>query len=679
MSTDFFAQQDAARRRTGLLIFYFFLATLLIIVAVYSVVAATGVFARSQQSPHGQTPSPSARPQPPPLWDPVLFGWVSLGTLAVIFGGSAYKTAELNFGGESVARMLGGRRVNPDSADPDERKLLNVVEEMAIASGSPVPTVYVLDNESAINAFAAGFTPGDAVIGVTRGAIELLTRDELQGVMAHEFSHIFNGDMRLNIRLIGILHGILLIALIGYVLIRTALASSGNRSRSRNSKDGGGALALVAIGAALVAIGYIGVFFGRLIKSAVSRQREFLADASAVQFTRNPDGIAGALKKIGGLSRGSRIADAHAEEASHMFFGNAVGFLPLKLLSTHPPLEVRIKRIDPSFDGTFPKVQRPGREEAKRETRRDTASRETQGSRRRRGAGPISAGGLDAIGGPRLPVNMALLLASIGEVQESHLEYARSLLESLPGDLRTSVHQPPGAQAAIYLLLLDRDPEVRDTQQNYLDQHAPADIRERMQQLKSSVKELSAAARVPLVEMTFPALRTLSLEEYTTFRRNVKFLVEADRRMALFEYTLQRMLQRHLDDHFAQRKPTVVQYFSLRPLLDDCAALLSALAYVGNDDDQAAADAFHSAARTLEAGNSPLTMLPRESCRLKVVDDALTRLAVASPQIKKRVLTAALACVSADRQITTPEAELLRAIADSLDCPLPPLVLPDTQ
>ncbi len=268
---DFFASQDRARRNTGLLIFYFVIAVALIIVSIYAVLAAAFVGFADPRT--GVTP-----------WSAELFLLVALGTIAVVSLGSLYKTYSLSSGGRAVAEMFGGRLIDPTTSDPQQRRVLNVVEEMAIASGTPVPPVYVMADERGINAFAAGFAPSDAVIAVTQGTIDNLTRDELQGVVAHEFSHILRGDMRLNIRLMGVLYGILVISMIGWIIFRST--AGGGRMYARNDKKGGNPLPLV--GLALFVIGYVGVFFGKLIKSAVSRQREYLADASAVQFTRNP-------------------------------------------------------------------------------------------------------------------------------------------------------------------------------------------------------------------------------------------------------------------------------------------------------------------------------------------------------------------------------------------------------
>ena len=375
------------------------------------------------------------------LWDPDLFAVVALGTLALIGGGSLYKIAALAGGGHTVAEMMGGRPLSPQTTDPDERKILNVVEEMAIASGTPVPPVYLLENEDGINAFAAGYTPGDAVIGVTRGCIQNLTRDELQGVIAHEFSHILNGDMRLNIRLIGVLYGILLIGMTGWIIFRST--ANGNRYDDRRDDDRRGSNPWPLVGLALYVLGYIGVFFGNLIKAAVSRQREFLADASAVQFTRNPDGIAGALKKIGALAEGSRIRSPEAEEASHMFFGDAVGHL-LGMFATHPPLVERIRRIDPSFDGDFSKVRvgiadRPGPSSA---------------PRRRSGRRPGPAAGSSGF-------NPAQMVSRIGTVEPRQLAYASAVLTSLPDPLKALAYEPFGARAIVFALLVDGESERR--------------------------------------------------------------------------------------------------------------------------------------------------------------------------------------------------------------------------
>ena len=333
MFMDFFANQDKARKHTKVLVVYFVIAVACIIASVYLASLVIFYGAQSQQQNGDSIPALV-------LWKPKLFLYAMLGTLGVVIVGSLYKTAELAKGGSAVAESLGGRLLAPNSTNPDERKLRNVIEEMAIASGVPVPKIYVLDEDEGINAFAAGHAPGDAAIGVTRGCMTLLNRDELQGVIGHEFSHLLNGDMRLNLRVMGVIFGILCLAVIGRILLY---------SRSRRDKN-----PLMLLGLALIIIGAIGTFFGRLIQAAISRQREFLADASSVQFTRNPAGLSGALQKIGDV--GSRVESPHAGEASHMFFENAMGKAFLGVMATHPPLEERIRAIDPGWDGKFKRV-----------------------------------------------------------------------------------------------------------------------------------------------------------------------------------------------------------------------------------------------------------------------------------------------------------------------------------
>src|SRR6516162_3218479 len=337
MATDFFQRQDSARRRTFLLVVYFVLAILVMVALVYGLLLALGLYGAGE---------------PVSWWQPELLLLVAAGVGIVVGGASAFKVAQLASGGQAVALMMGGVEVPGTTTEPRQKRLLHVVEEMAIAAGVPVPPVYILD-EPGINAFAAGYAPGDAVVAVSHGCLTYLTRDELQGVVAHEFSHILNGDMRLNIRLIGLIFGIIALTVVGRILMLT----SGRRGSSGRSDSGAGR---VILGLGLFVLGLVGAFFGRLIQAAVSRQREYLADASAVQFTRNPDGIAGALKKIGGLKEGSRINDPAAEEVGHMFFANAFRQGIFGLLATHPPLNDRIRRLDPTFTGEYPAVRPVG-------------------------------------------------------------------------------------------------------------------------------------------------------------------------------------------------------------------------------------------------------------------------------------------------------------------------------
>jgi Zn-dependent protease with chaperone function len=630
------------------LIAYFLLAVILIIVTVYVAIAAVLRLA-----------GPAARDGEPAsllsLWDPELFGAVAVGTAALVAGGSLYKIASLSGGGQSVAELLGGRLLHPQTTDPDERRILNIVEEMAIAAGMPVPPVYLLENEEGINAFAAGHSPNDAVVAVTRGCVRTLSRDELQGVIGHEFSHILNGDMRLNLRLMGVLFGILLIGLTGYILLRS---TSGYRMRSDRDDDRGGRNLLPLIGLALYVIGYIGVFFANLIKSAVSRQREYLADASAVQFTRNPDGIAGALKKIGALSAGSAIKEPRAEECSHMFFGSAGGFGELfGLLATHPPLVERIRRLDPSFDGDFSKVrlEPPGDEFGIR----PTVARQPRAR--------------------SFAFNPAEAIARVGTIAAPQLLYAAGLMEDLSPLVSAQAHDPLGAQALVLAMLLDENESVCQEQLAWLDRYAhPAVVRQTRAILPEAVK-LAPEARLPLVERAVPALRQMSPAQMREFLNAVKALVEADKKLTIFEYALQRLLLRHLVTYFVKQPSRPAQYTSFEPLVAPTGEVLSALARGGQSSPDAAGAAFAAGVKALGWPAARVELSPEATTDLMQLDAALRTIDLASRPLKKQILLACAAIIGADGRMTVEEGELLRAISDSIDCPMPPLLGQESQ
>lgn len=623
---DFFAYQEKARKKTALLLFLYIVAVILIMLSVYAVVA-TAFGLGNARTGHDLTFAD--------FFDPSLFLVAAGGTVLVVAGASLFKISQLAAGGDTVAIMLGGQLINPNTRDPDERKILNVVEEMAIASGISVPRVFVLNEENGINAFAAGFSTRDVVIGVTRGCVKILTRDELQGVIAHEFSHILNGDMRLNIRLVGVLFGILALTVVGRILLRT-----------RGKKN-----PLPLLGLALIIIGYIGVFFGNLIKSALSRQREFLADASAVQFTRNPLGIANALKKIGGFAAGTRLATANAEQASHMFFANGLADAWLNLFATHPPLAERIKRIDPSFDGDFGKVHAQRPEQATSE--------------------PAAAVGF---AGQATVLEMAPddVVSSIGAPQVEHLTFASGLVSALPAALTAAAGEPFGASALTYSLLCSSDEQMRRAQLDIVEKHVGQAIRDETLKLLPVVDGIAPEHRLPLAELSVSALKGLSGSQYDAFCDTTVHLIEADKQVDLFEYTLQRMIVRRLEPVFRKVPPPVAQYYDIGPLLPHCGRLLSCLAYWGADDQAAAEKAFVSAAGKLGA-RLTIKLLGRTQCGLEAVDEALDVLELAAPAIKKRILNACATCIGTDGRVTMEEAELLRVVADALNCPVPPL------
>ena len=644
---DFFERQDKARKNTKLLVFYFAVAVLLIVASIYFV--SLFMFHGAANYKHRGYASEFS------LWDPKLFLFAAGGTLAVIGCGSLFKTLQLSAGGSAVAESMGGRPVDTTTRDPHERKLLNVVEEMAIASGVPVPKVYVMDGEQGINAFAAGHTINDAAIGVTRGCITTLKRDELQGVIGHEFSHILNGDMRINLRLMGIIFGIMCLAVIGRQLLN---ARSGN-SRDRNI--------LPLLGIVLLILGWVGVFFGQLIQAAVSRQREFLADASAVQFTRNPDGLSGALQKIGAAHHGSQIEDEHAAEASHMFFGNAMKNSLFNAFATHPPLEERIRAINPNWDGTFPEAR--GDDE-------DVEALLNRKSKARASAMPTIIPGLPGAAGAgaaAVVIQTNSVMPNVGSLTPLHLRYAVELRESLPENVRNAARDPHGASALLYALLLSDDAGARNAQLHQLAKLTHATTHNQIVALWPEVSVIAQNARLPLVNLAIPALRQLGAAEFNSFSQTLKWLIESDEQIVLFEFVLTKIIQRQVGLHFARTRPPATQFYTIKPLAPDCERLLSALARTGQLDPQEIANAFQAGVPFVCAG-VPMRLLPQEACGLSEINESLERLVLAVPQIKKNLLEACVRVIGADGVIQENEAELLRGIAESLDCPLPPFV-----
>ena len=636
---DFFEHQDEARKNTSVLISLYSVAIVLIVAAVYAALWMMLPFLGF---------APFER-----FWNMHLFVWVMAGTLTVIIGGSLYRISALtDGGGEAVARMVGGEPLSQASREPLQRCLLNIVAEMAIAAGTPVPPVFVLP-QSGINAFAAGFSPSEAVIGVTQGAMELLSRDELLGVIAHEFSHILNGDMRMKMKLMGLLHGITLIGDIGISLMTTRRT----RVTYRASRSGGGSphLAVIVLGLLLFMVGTIGLVFGDLIKRAVSRQREFLADASAVQFTRNPDGIAGALKVIGGYKQGARIDHPGTNEASHFFFGSARKRGVKSWWASHPPLAERIRRIEPRFSGIFDHIDPAARMQA---TTHDAA-----------------AMGFASTEAP-VPASVSFkandVLAHIGNLSIEHLKQAKTIAAAIPKRLQRAAEDAYMARAAVYGLLLDGETAIRKAQLEVLENKADPNVFRETLNIQPEISKLPPELRLPLLDMLMPALRQLSEAQYKAFRSNVHLLIRAGKKLSLFEYSLQKIALLHLDRVFGPSEPKIAQYHSLQPLLPDCICLISLLALVGHKGAQTE-KAFATAMQTLDrqASSKPPG---KETCGIKQFDTALDKLRLASPHIKRRVLSACVTCASSNDRISIGEAELLRAISAGLDCPMPPFL-----
>jgi Zn-dependent protease with chaperone function len=574
--------------------------------------------------------------QPP---TPSLFALGAFATALLILGVSLFNIARLADGGVAVARMVGARRIAPDTADPLERRLRNVVEEMAIASGVRVPEVYVMDGERGINAFAAGWDVSGAVVAVTRGTLENLTRDELQGVVAHEFSHVLNGDMRLNVRMIGVLAGIVFIGSVGEFVMRSM----------RGSRDGKGAAGFMLAGLALFVIGYVGVFFARLIKAALARQREFLADASSVQFTRNPDGIAGALDQIRSSGAGTLVANRYAEEMSHMFFAPAVRIRFAALLGTHPPLDERIQRVHPQFQLAEYRARRVSKLPLERG---GPPPLEQKGRR----ASDIST----AWG--RTPEQA---LALIGTLDAAKVDFAGRLVATLPAAVRASLEKADSAAAVMVALLLA---EPLDAMERQLEAAGDVPLAARARQLAPAVRGLGASFHLPVVDLALAAVKPAPEALRKELLAVLEAVINADRRVSLHEFVVLTLVREQL----MPRKPAGNR--KIAELKDQAAILLALAAHAGQRLDATGARGAGVQA-SLDAGAAILGIAaPQVELSLEKVHAALEALRALAPLEKAVLIKALFAAATADGTIRVAEAELLRLVGAVLDCPVPPLL-----
>lgn len=672
---DFFASQELARRNTRKLVLLLIVTVVALIAAIY--VLAVVIFGGASMA--SESLEEVGVPRFFSAENGLLIAGIGSLVISIVAVGSLMKTHELRKGGATVADMLGGRRLLPNTTDLAERRVLNIVEEMALASGVPVPPVYVLDNEGGINAFAAGHTIDDAVIGLNRGTLEILNRDELQGVIAHEFSHILNGDMRMSLRMIGLLFGIQGIALIGTHLMR--LASHMSRGSSRD-KGGGAAVAFVAFGAGLFVIGSIGLLFARLIKASISRQREYLADASAVQFTRYPEGIAGALKMIGVNAESSRVKAPDAESISHMYFANMFGSDRQNFFATHPPLVPRIQRIEPRFDGDVtdyaqkrPKanVLNPKEEEQEHQQRLDIARKFGLGLER------MGASGFPMVpdNAMNMPVSPALMIASIGSPNDDDVTYSQMLVGNVPDAFLNDCREVFSAQCIVFGSLLDTDKTVYEKQLAVLTKREPQAVVSESVRQSTLFSAIPIRYRLPVFEILQGTLVGMSPEQFKHFQETMKELVVADKQISLFEFFLLHHLLVHLRRHLGLGIKNEIRYETLSELPEAVELVLSIVAQQGHDSIDAAKMAFESAIRTIPSLRRPLIFTGGQ-WNFQALNEAIKQLSHMSYQAKKEFLTAIATSVIHDQTITPAEAELFRAIAESLDCPVPPIIATDS-
>lgn len=646
--TNFFEQQARARTATKKLVFLY-------VLAVFSITASITFVAHILFMSGRRGPDPSTAAG--------LDFVIALFVLATIALGTIVRLAQIGGSGENVAEMLGGTAVDPSTHDPLERRLMNVVEEMAIASGIPVPRVYILHDEPGINAFAAGLKPGQAVIGITRGCLEQLTRDELQGVVAHEFSHIFNGDMRLNLRLMGVLGGILALATIGRLLFQVTPV----RVRSRDDDDrGGSANALILFGIALFVIGYIGVFFARLIKAAVSRQREYLADSSAVQYTRNPEGIGSALMKIRAATDESFIRSHYAEEASHMFFGSALDFS--SMFATHPPLEDRVGRISPTLLKSW--VPHKATDESTPAAAHEVDQLATDALTALSNAA-IGAAAARPLATPQPlragpPASARQVVASVGAPQAQDILAARGFLDSLPPAIRERTRNGQGAVLLVVSLFLETT-EGTPKQIEILKQMLNEDEAREVLQIRQQISAIAETDRLTLLELSLPPLRQLTDDSKRVLLDIGNRLAHSEGELDLYEYVALALLEHQLFTKPRKPKPAL----SSQRTAQDLSIVLSAVAYAGADDIEHAKRAFDEGARDLNG----VTFRSLDECDLTTITDAFERLSSLDPGAQRKVIEACAHAILLDGTITTKEAELLKGLCVVLEAPLPALAI----
>ncbi|PZS33038.1 MAG: peptidase M48 [Pseudonocardiales bacterium] len=632
---NFFERQHAARGTTVRLVLLFAAAVLAIVVLVDVVVL---FFARSQ---------------PANSIVALLIG-VSAVTILIIAGGTLFKMVSLRAGGSAVALSVGAVPIDPTSTDPALRRFTNIVEEMSLASGVPMPRLFVLEQEPGINAFAAGYTPADAAITVTAGALKQLNRDELQGVIGHEFSHVLNGDMRLNVRLIGLLAGILLLGFIG---LRVLSFGGGRGGGDRK----GGAAPIIVIAIAFTILGFAGQFFASLIKAAVSRQREWLADASAVQFTRQTTGLEGALKKIAGLPTGSTITDTRgAKEVSHMLFGEG-GKSVSALFATHPPLLERIKALDPAFNPDEIKQLEGQWQAAPPNGLAEDISLGLTGG----GPAPLRQP-------PTIRTTPAEVSARVGTLTPEDLERGAALSAQIPPALRQLASQGSTTIPLVLAMVLDQAPAIRAAQLNIVSERIGQTEATAAAGLADLFTTLPPQLRLPLASIAAPLVTAHPRGMLDPLVLTLEELARADGTTSVFEYCLIRLIAgyiRDANDPVGRSKPGRTD---VRQVESAAFTLLAAVAATGNDDPAAAERAFTAAVTALIPGASVTYVPPADPWR--ALDTGWAPLDALEPKYKQRLIEALVVAIRDDGDLTLNEAELLRASCALLHCPLPAFI-----
>lgn len=657
---NFYKAQDQARKQTVWLLFLFTLAVTSLVLITNICVAFFVLYSNPEYALNGVNPIGFSAGNPL-LWCENLisalgwkkFTWTTLLVVGVLGISMLFKWLALREGGRVVAESLGGRPVLPNTDNAKERRLLNVVEEISLAAGIPPPLVYLLEQEQGINAFAAGLSSEDAVIGITQGSLDSFNREQLQGVIAHEFSHILNGDMRLNMKLLVVLHGILMISESGRLVMRM----SSRRGSRHRGKNGGAVAGIFAFGLSLWLIGSLGQFFGALIKSAVSRQREFLADASAVQFTRNPNGIGEALSLIGGASMESKVSHHSAHEMSHLFFSR-IGLQRRffsQVFATHPPLEERIKRVMPAWKGRFLKRNHDDADDGAYSDPLSSAFSSTTSSSEQINSqvtGQSERVAADVLS----PIEFVPTSLDDGE------------LKPVMSILASKAHEPADAGDLIASLLLDSDQRIADKQLALLEAGGRKEMLEKVCLNQTLMTKVSAEERLSLVELAIPSLKHLSVSQYRAYRSVFSELIHADGKIDLLEWLIFQLLKQHCDRHFGLSRPEKPKYRTIDKVLPLYQVVLSRVVYYGSNSSEDQALAFEAGCRAL--GVADITLLPIEACGSGKFSRSAHQLGLAYPLLKPRILKGLIQAAQADAVVSNRQRYVIKGLAAVMDCPL---------
>jgi Zn-dependent protease with chaperone function len=638
---DFFGRQQAAKQASSRLLWYFIFAVSIIFIGVNALLYLVAVVTTHETG------------QGTWLWH----DWSQqalLGTLWLVAGGSLLEWFLLRKGGTAVAKMLNAQAIDFASQDAVQRQFINVCEEMAIASGVPVPSLYVLPQESTINAFVAGYRAQDSVLVVTQGALIHLTRDELQAVIGHEFSHILNGDMRLNTYMLSVLAGMLAVGQVGDFLMRSP---TGDHPQNKSITP------FWPLGLGMWLVGYIGLVLGRLIKAAISRERENLADAASVQFTRNPDALAGALYKIGQYD--SYLSSWHAEQMSHMCFGESVSFS--QWFATHPPLKLRIQTIAPTFL-TRIKYQKPNK--ASTATPASASKPKSQSS-------SILAFSTEMIEAPQavtpFPITPtsdniefsfdAPMTTMVGELQWADLQSAQYLYRTLSVEVSRALQSTAGAKAVLFALIAqEQGCSIQDLTQFFASQNS---LMQWVSQLQQALACSDNRLALPIVELAIPRLLGLTTEERQQFMSELRRLAWLNQQLSVFEFSLLKLIEQALN------KPKVIfREQTLQQLARPCAQWIMTLLQYGSHQPSQYARIYQQLLSPIFALSMPAMPSPQQATLL-ALDATLKTFNSLNLEGKKQLINLTATTIQSDGVLHRTEYELLRVLAALLNCPMP--------